>query len=95
MRKIKNENEANEKTRIQHYETDDNKKQHTKDLINKSVEIIDRQFSKIGKIATGRTYIYNATQVTQLIAYLNEKTVALETILSKKVEEKKSFELGS
>jgi hypothetical protein len=82
------------KERKTKYVNDADKKQHFKNVANKSIEIIDRQFVKLGKTARGRTFLYSPSQVEQISQHISEQTIKLSDVLLRKVEEKKTFKVG-
>jgi len=76
------------------YVTDTDKKNHFISNTNKCVEIINRQFLKLGKQAKGRTFIYTPEQVNKLTLYLHEQVDKVNQRLLRKVEEKIEFNVG-
>lgn len=82
------------KERKTKYINDADKKQHFKTVANKSIEIIDRQFVKLGKTARGRTFCYSPSQIEQIAQHISEQTIKLSDVLLRKVEEKKTFKVG-
>jgi hypothetical protein len=90
VRKLKNVR----KKPVPKYTTEPLMKAHFQEVINKSVEIIDRQLLKISKCAKGRTYRYTPEQVQTLVAYLTDRITKTQNILTRKVETEKKFEIG-
>lgn len=76
------------------YITDTDKKNHFVQNTNKCVEIINRQFVKLGKQAKGRTFIYTPEQVEKLTLYLHEQVDKVNQRLLRTVEEHKEFNVG-
>lgn len=79
--------------RADKYPNAEDKQQHFKDVVEKNISIIDRQFKKLSKIPRARTYIYTPEQVNKIIEHLSKEVVELENILNKRVTESKSFQI--
>lgn len=77
------------------YVTDSDMKDHFNEVINKSTEIIDRQFKKIGKCAKGRTYSYTPEQVEKWNSYILAQTEKVKQRLLRTVEPETSFNVGA
>jgi len=73
---------------------DADKKQHFNNVVNKSIEIIDRQISKMSKCAKGRTYSYTPEQVEKLTLYLSDQVQKLNVRLHRKIEPETKFNVG-
>lgn len=76
------------------YVTEIDKRNHFNEVVDKSVEIINRQFKKISKCAKGRTYSYTPEQILKLTNYLLEQTDKVNKRLNRTIEQEKEFKIG-
>jgi hypothetical protein len=89
---MKNTKERN--IREARYTSESEMKAHFNEVVNKSVEIINRQNKKIGKCAKGRTFSYTPEQVEKLALYLHEQTDKVRQRLLRTVEQEQEFNVG-
>jgi uncharacterized protein YllA (UPF0747 family) len=82
------------KEREARFVTESDKKAHFDQVVNKSVEIINRQFKKISKCAKGRTYSYSPLQVSKLNEYLLSQVDKTTKRLLRTVEQEQEFNIG-
>lgn len=87
-------NTKERKIREARYTTDSEMKAHFNEVVNKSVEITNRQFKKISKCAKGRTFSYTPAQVQTLTVYLNEQVDKVNKRLMRTVEQEQEFNIG-
>ena len=73
------------------YESDEQKEQHFKDVVETAIVILDRQLAKIAKLGKGRTYIYSEENITTLVDYLHSRIEETEQSLRGTKLERKPF----
>jgi hypothetical protein len=76
------------------YVTDNDKRQHFKEVVDKSTMIMDRQLKKIGKCAKSRTMIYSVSQVENWNLYALAQIEKTRQRLLRTVEPETKFTVG-
>ena len=73
--------------------TEEEKKENFKAVVEKAIEIIDRQLDKIAKTGKGRKYSYTPEDVEKINNYLIDRVSDTTDALEGKVEVKEKFTL--